>query len=84
MQTYTSPYINVYNNVYNVSIIYHTGQCLPGSVSDTGLEPCNTCDIGFYQPMYAYFSCQPCPDNRTTWRRGARQENECGGEKGHL
>jgi len=55
------------------------GQCLPGSFSSTGLEPCETCPLGYYQPHYAETSCLPCPPGMTTWRRGTRQLNHCRG-----
>jgi len=55
------------------------GQCLPGSFSSTGLESCETCPLGHYQPHYAETSCLPCPPGMTTWRRGTRQLDECRG-----
>lgn len=54
-----------------------TAQCLPGSVSPSGLERCETCQRGFYQPRYAQTGCLPCPDGSTTTRRGARGEEHC-------
>nr|XP_042895666.1 sushi, von Willebrand factor type A, EGF and pentraxin domain-containing protein 1 isoform X2 [Parasteatoda tepidariorum] len=52
-------------------------QCLPGSFSATGLEPCETCSIGQYQPNYASQECAPCPLGTTTHRRGVRSQTEC-------
>ncbi|XP_047481240.1 LOW QUALITY PROTEIN: sushi, von Willebrand factor type A, EGF and pentraxin domain-containing protein 1-like [Penaeus chinensis] len=52
-------------------------QCLPGSFSEDGLEPCVTCDLGQYQDEYASFSCASCPHNTTTWRRGCWVIAEC-------
>ncbi|XP_023234733.1 sushi, von Willebrand factor type A, EGF and pentraxin domain-containing protein 1-like [Centruroides sculpturatus] len=52
-------------------------QCLPGSFSSTGLEVCETCPRGYYQPHYAQTSCLSCPGLTTTWRRGARRQDEC-------
>ncbi|KAK7501166.1 hypothetical protein BaRGS_00007651, partial [Batillaria attramentaria] len=52
-------------------------QCLPGSISPTGLERCETCEEGSYQPKYAQTTCLPCPDGSTTLRRGARTEDQC-------
>lgn len=52
-------------------------QCLPGSFSATGLEPCETCPIGQYQPTYAQQGCTPCPAGTTTHRRGVRSQQEC-------
>ena len=56
------------------------GQCLPGTFSPDGLEICETCQIGFYQSEYAQSWCVPCPDEKTTWRRGTRKLEQCGGE----
>ncbi|CAH1773671.1 unnamed protein product, partial [Owenia fusiformis] len=53
-------------------------QCLPGSFSETGVEPCQTCEKGYFQPDYAQFQCLECQENKTTWRRGARQKSQCG------
>ncbi len=58
---------------------FPTGQCLPGSFSSDGLEMCETCGLGYFQPDYAQTDCLACPDNSTTWRRGTRYEEECGG-----
>ncbi|GFR11206.1 sushi, von Willebrand factor type A, EGF and pentraxin domain-containing protein 1 [Trichonephila clavata] len=52
-------------------------QCLPGSFSATGLEPCETCPIGHYQPTYAQQECIPCAPGTTTHRRGVRSATEC-------
>ena len=61
--------------------LFNTGQCLPGTFSLDGLEPCETCSIGFYQPGYAFINCIPCPNGTTTWRRGSRRVTECGRKK---
>ena len=55
-------------------------QCLPGSTSSDGLEPCETCQRGFYQPQYAQTSCLECPQDTTTWQRGSRVQDDCGGK----
>ncbi|XP_076439986.1 sushi, von Willebrand factor type A, EGF and pentraxin domain-containing protein 1-like isoform X2 [Babylonia areolata] len=52
-------------------------QCLPGSVSSSGLERCETCPKGFFQSQYAQVTCHPCPDGSTTLRRGAREKEQC-------
>ncbi|XP_074641309.1 sushi, von Willebrand factor type A, EGF and pentraxin domain-containing protein 1-like [Tubulanus polymorphus] len=52
-------------------------QCLPGSYSADGLEPCLSCEKGYYQPDYAMAECRPCPYLKTTWRRGARKREKC-------
>lgn len=54
-----------------------TAQCLAGTYSPTGLEPCSTCPQGTYQTEYSKRFCQPCPDGSTTWRRGARRLEDC-------
>ena len=56
------------------------GQCLPGTFSESGLEACETCPLGYYQSAYAQTECQPCPSGTSTWRRGTRTAAECGGE----
>lgn len=52
-------------------------QCLPGSFSFNGLEPCETCTVGHYQPHYAQTTCLPCPTGAITHRRGVRHVSEC-------
>ncbi|KAG7158260.1 Sushi, von Willebrand factor type A, EGF and pentraxin domain-containing protein 1-like 3 [Homarus americanus] len=52
-------------------------QCLPGSYSEDGLEPCTTCEIGRYQDEYASLTCASCPHDTTTWRRGSWLIHEC-------
>ncbi|KAL8570683.1 hypothetical protein ACOMHN_039118 [Nucella lapillus] len=52
-------------------------QCLPGTISPTGLERCETCQTGSFQPRYAQLACIPCPDGSTTLRRGARGKEQC-------
>lgn len=52
-------------------------QCLAGSYSPTGLEPCSTCPQGTYQTEYSMKYCQTCPEGSTTWRRGARRVEDC-------
>ncbi|ESO92606.1 hypothetical protein LOTGIDRAFT_233055 [Lottia gigantea] len=52
-------------------------QCLPGSFSESGLERCETCDIGWYQPQYAQTNCTLCPPGLTTPRRGSRTRKDC-------
>ena len=48
-------------------------------MSSDGLDICETCLIGFYQNDYASTSCEQCPDGTTTWRRGTRTKDQCGG-----
>jgi len=65
--------------IYTAVLVMIVGQCLPGSFSSTGLESCDTCPRGYYQPYYAETSCIPCPSGMTTWRRGTRQLDQCRG-----
>ncbi|XP_063877551.1 sushi, von Willebrand factor type A, EGF and pentraxin domain-containing protein 1-like isoform X4 [Scylla paramamosain] len=52
-------------------------QCLPGTFSEDGLEPCTTCELGQYQDDYSSLSCASCPHGTTTWRRGTWVIDEC-------
>ncbi|EFN77937.1 Sushi, von Willebrand factor type A, EGF and pentraxin domain-containing protein 1 [Harpegnathos saltator] len=45
--------------------------------SGMAMEPCFTCDIGFYQPNYGQTQCMPCPLNTTTERRGSTDIGHC-------
>ncbi|KAK3090083.1 hypothetical protein FSP39_009008 [Pinctada imbricata] len=54
-------------------------KCLPGTFSPTGLERCETCERGFYQPEYGQTECLKCPPDSTTWKRGARRIQKCKG-----
>ena len=51
--------------------------CGPGTYSYDGLFPCTTCKIGYYQDQNSSQSCQKCPQNTATWRRGAKSIREC-------
>ncbi|ESO11989.1 hypothetical protein HELRODRAFT_158374 [Helobdella robusta] len=61
-------------------------QCLPGSFSFDGLEPCWTCDVSSYQHMYAQVECFQCAANLTTLKRGSRSSSDCKGqcEEGYI
>ncbi|XP_050712143.1 sushi, von Willebrand factor type A, EGF and pentraxin domain-containing protein 1-like isoform X3 [Eriocheir sinensis] len=52
-------------------------QCLPGTFSKDGLEPCTTCEQGQYQDEYASLTCASCPHGTTSWRRGTWVIDEC-------
>lgn len=41
------------------------------------LEPCITCEPGFYQPNYDQTECISCPENMTTIGRGASSVEKC-------
>ncbi|KAM6949553.1 LOW QUALITY PROTEIN: sushi, von Willebrand factor type A, EGF and pentraxin domain-containing protein 1 [Aplochiton taeniatus] len=54
------------------------GQCKPGSSSINGLETCESCPLGHYQPSSASRHCLVCPDDTSTVTRGAVDKAECG------
>ncbi|XP_032687514.1 sushi, von Willebrand factor type A, EGF and pentraxin domain-containing protein 1-like isoform X2 [Odontomachus brunneus] len=45
--------------------------------SGMAMEPCVTCDIGFYQPNYGQTQCFSCPLNTTTEKRGSTDIGHC-------
>lgn len=55
------------------------GQCNPGSHSLNGLEICESCPLGHFQPGFGARECLVCPDETSTVTRGAVDEKECGG-----
>lgn len=55
-------------------------QCQPGSSSRSGLETCESCPLGEYQPGFGSQACLSCPLTTTTVNRGALDINECGGK----
>lgn len=56
------------------------GQCKPGSRSLNGLEICESCPLGHFQPGFGARECLVCPDETSTVTRGAVDEIECGGD----
>ncbi|XP_043572153.1 sushi, von Willebrand factor type A, EGF and pentraxin domain-containing protein 1 isoform X1 [Chiloscyllium plagiosum] len=54
------------------------GQCKPGTYSSNGLEMCESCPLGTFQPAYSAKRCLLCPDELTTVKRGAIEDSECG------
>lgn len=56
------------------------GQCKPGTHSPNGLEICESCPMGHYQPGYAARDCLNCPEETSTVTRGAVDKAECGGD----
>ncbi|GCB75815.1 hypothetical protein scyTo_0020401, partial [Scyliorhinus torazame] len=54
------------------------GQCTPGTYSSNGLEICESCPLGTFQPAYSAKQCLSCPDGLTTVKRGAIEDSECG------
>ncbi|KAL0970174.1 hypothetical protein UPYG_G00238360 [Umbra pygmaea] len=53
-------------------------QCRPGEYSVNGLETCEACPLGHYQPGFGSRECLVCPDNTSTVTSGARDKAECG------
>ena len=53
------------------------GVCSPGSFSDTGLEQCETCSKGSYQPHPGSMDCVPCTDGTSTLKTGSISDTEC-------
>ena len=40
-----------------------TALCLPGSYSQSGMEPCNICPRNTYQPLFGGKHCLVCEEN---------------------
>ncbi|RMB94706.1 hypothetical protein DUI87_28819 [Hirundo rustica rustica] len=55
-------------------------QCRQGTYSPNGLETCETCPLGTYQPSFGSRNCISCPENTSTVKRGAVDVSACGGE----
>ncbi|ELU05207.1 hypothetical protein CAPTEDRAFT_227166 [Capitella teleta] len=53
------------------------GHCLPGFISDSGLEPCSSCPIGYYQSLYGQIECIQCDGNLTTSMRAEKHASQC-------
>ncbi|XP_015588785.1 sushi, von Willebrand factor type A, EGF and pentraxin domain-containing protein 1 [Cephus cinctus] len=59
--------------------------CRPGHYSHRkrdhrlalALEPCFTCDIGYYQPEYGKNQCTACPENTSTKGRASTRIDDC-------
>ncbi|CAN8006560.1 unnamed protein product, partial [Ixodes hexagonus] len=51
--------------------------CQPGSYSETGLEPCEPCRIGFYQTTEGQRNCQECRVPTTTLKEGTKSSFDC-------
>ncbi|CAG5959827.1 unnamed protein product [Menidia menidia] len=54
------------------------GQCKPGSHSLNGLEICESCPLGHFQPAFGARECLLCPGETSTVTRGAVDPAECG------
>nr|XP_033465702.1 sushi, von Willebrand factor type A, EGF and pentraxin domain-containing protein 1 isoform X2 [Epinephelus lanceolatus] len=64
--------------LHSRSVAECKGQCKPGSHSLNGLEICESCPLGHFQPGYGARACLVCPDETSTVTRGAVDEMECG------
>uniref|UniRef100_A0AAZ3PCB1 Sushi, von Willebrand factor type A, EGF and pentraxin domain-containing protein 1 n=1 Tax=Oncorhynchus tshawytscha TaxID=74940 RepID=A0AAZ3PCB1_ONCTS len=53
-------------------------QCKPGGYSVNGLETCESCPLGYYQPGLGSRECLVCPEETSTVTSGAREMAECG------
>ncbi|XP_038050781.1 sushi, von Willebrand factor type A, EGF and pentraxin domain-containing protein 1-like [Patiria miniata] len=51
--------------------------CPPGSVSATGLAPCQPCEHRSYQPLSQQQHCILCPGNSTTLGTGSTMRDQC-------
>ncbi|XP_033101174.1 sushi, von Willebrand factor type A, EGF and pentraxin domain-containing protein 1-like isoform X2 [Anneissia japonica] len=51
--------------------------CPPGTCSNTGLEQCESCSQGMYQPNANSTTCMHCPSNTTTATTGAVSHLNC-------
>ncbi|XP_040039010.2 sushi, von Willebrand factor type A, EGF and pentraxin domain-containing protein 1 isoform X1 [Gasterosteus aculeatus] len=64
--------------LHSRSVAECKGQCKPGSNSLNGLEICESCPLGHFQPGFGARECLVCPDETSTVTRGAVDEMECG------
>ena len=48
---------------------------------DENTNDCIKCPVGFYQDLDAQFDCKPCPDGKSTIKRGSRSSDSCLGNK---
>ncbi|KAM8746660.1 sushi, von Willebrand factor type A, EGF and pentraxin domain-containing protein 1 isoform 1-T1 [Acanthopagrus schlegelii] len=64
--------------MHSRSVTECKGQCKPGSHSLNGLEICESCPLGHFQPGFGARECLVCPDETSTVTRGAVDDTECG------
>ncbi|TSN12231.1 Sushi, von Willebrand factor type A, EGF and pentraxin domain-containing protein 1 [Bagarius yarrelli] len=69
---FSTPYL------HSRSLTECRAQCKPGSSSLSGLETCESCPLGQYQPGFGSRTCLPCPLKTSTVNRGAMEQSECG------
>ncbi|KAL6035939.1 hypothetical protein STEG23_027761, partial [Scotinomys teguina] len=64
--------------LHSRSISECKAQCKQGTYSSSGLETCESCPLGTYQPDFGSRSCLSCPEPTTTVKRGAIDISACG------
>lgn len=64
--------------LHSRSVAECKAQCKQGTYSSSGLETCESCPLGTYQPEFGSRSCLPCPETTTTVKRGAVDISACG------
>ncbi|KAJ8792661.1 hypothetical protein J1605_019880 [Eschrichtius robustus] len=65
--------------VINHVTFFVLAQCKQGTYSSNGLETCESCPLGSYQPAFGSRGCLVCPENTSTVKRGAVDISACGG-----
>lgn len=65
--------------IYLSELFCLIAQCKQGTYSPNGLETCETCPLGTYQPSFGSRNCISCPENTSTVKRGAVDVSACGG-----
>ncbi|XP_069096987.1 sushi, von Willebrand factor type A, EGF and pentraxin domain-containing protein 1 isoform X1 [Pleurodeles waltl] len=64
--------------LHSRSILECKAQCKPGTFSSSGLETCESCPLGTFQPASGSRNCEACPKRMSTVKRGALDVSECG------
>ena len=52
-------------------------KCAPGTYSATGLAPCASCPLHFYQPLEGQTTCVECPGTAVTQSAGSKSRDQC-------
>ena len=63
--------------IFRVAFFVFSVECSPGTYYDEDEATCILCEVGSYQPLPAQSICLICPDNMTTYGRGAVHRREC-------
>ena len=58
-------------------------QCLPGTISETGMEPCFPCPRGYFQERNGSDHCFKCPFKTTTLYHASDSFGDCIGLKNY-